>query len=324
MKSTFTALVLGIALGVFSLVSSGCYTQLASTHEDENTENDDRGSQYQDRDDNYSENNDQYDRDYDNEDWHHHTNLGFMYYYPSNSTYWPSSYFSAAYADPWYFGLSYGYSSYYPNYYSSSHYPYYPSCYPYYSSYYPSYYGSYPYPYSYYHPTVRSFGTTRVRTGSRPVNGGRDYTPVDQTFQNGGIGTLPTGASLRGGASQPAQRSNDVNAAPRSNGNSRVTTHSRNQGSYDRRYRDVRGTGSRGSMDHGSSSRDTRPAYHPGEGGSSSTTSSHQPSHRETGNYTSPQHGSRDIGAPRTSAPPSGRSAPPPPSRGSSTRGARP
>ena len=197
----------------------GCYTQISTTGDNEREDRQTYASREGDENDTSAiqnqedANNDyggyRYDNYYD-DNWHHHGQMGFSYYYPS---YWPSIYFSAAYADPWYFGLGcdpYWFSSpyyYYPRaaYYSPwSGYYYSP-----YNTY--GYYGSAGYPRSHVKSVVRTFGTQRSGSGERPASGGRELTSPDRGLSGYGYGNLPTGAVLHGGSAQPIRKPANVN-----------------------------------------------------------------------------------------------------------------
>ena len=313
-------LLSAVIIGAFIFIFSGCYTQIATTRDDDNVGYSSSGQQ---NDSTYAGNEDNGNTYDDEEDWHHHTNVGFSYYYPSYSTYWPSSYFSAAYSDPWAFGLTVGcypwcysspfgyYGSYYP-YYGGSYYPYYANYYPYYN------HGNYSSSYGYRKQSVRTMGSTRGGAGVRQDASGREYTPSGGGGTVGGLGNLPN-ASVRGGASQPIKRSTDANVAPRGNGTSRVGAPSSRGGR--RTDPPSRVTGSRGSMTRSSSPRDAHHVNPPPEYGSPS--SGQAPRHDGGNHSTPPQSTGRGGGSP---APPSGgrSSSPPPPSRGGNSRGVRP
>src|SRR5258708_25115323 len=100
MNAKVTIFVSFVIVGALVLLLAGCYTQVGTKEE---PRPDDGGQSYQpqgqgDQGDEY------YDNDYY---WQNQSRMGFSYYYPPyntlyNSPYWPSSYFSAAYDDPFF------------------------------------------------------------------------------------------------------------------------------------------------------------------------------------------------------------------------------
>lgn len=320
--------VLIASTGVLMILLAGCYTQLSTTRDDDRNDHDSYSSRERDESDSSAvESNDEgyndgsdyrYDNSY-NDGWHHHSRIGFSYYYPS---YWPSTYFAAAYADPWYFGLGcdpFWFSS--PYYYPMG--GYYSPWYGYYQPFpYYGYHGFASYPYSVYKSRIRTFGADRTGSRGRAVSGGRDLMLPDRSSSGSGYGNLPTGMDLHGGSAQPVRKSTGVNAAPRTGGNARVASPRRNADRNNARVDRSGGRmGSRGSITRGASPRDTQPVYHPPERTSSTPPTSNVPPHRDNGARYSPP--ARSSGsAPRSSPPPSGASSQP--NRGGSTRGVRP
>ena len=315
-----------LSVGVFLMLLPGCYTQLSTTRDDDREDdrayssrelNDEDTSGVENQDDAY-DNGYRYDNYYD-ESWHHRGQIGFSYYYP---TYWPSTYFAAAYSDPWYFGLGCD-----PYYFGSPYYYYPRAAYysPWYSYYNPYYYygygGYYGYGsnrYSAYKPSIRTFGSERTGSGGRPVTGGRDIAPADRSSAGTGDGNLPIGADVRGCAAQPPRKP-DAKSAPRDAGNVRVTTPRRGSDrSSGRVDRGSRNTGSRGSITRGSSPRDAQPVYRPPEGRPSKPPSASSPPRRDGGTQYTPPPARSGGSAPRSSPPPSGSGSQP--SRGGSSR----
>jgi hypothetical protein len=304
MKKMLAVVTFVIALSGLSILFSGCYTQLSTTRD----ERDEYSYRQKNNDDTtYTDNNRDADqsRDYtynDNDDWNYGHRLGFSYYYPSYSTYWPSSYFRSSYSNLFSPG-GYGYAWYYDPYYCDPWWSYTNLAYdPYYYSpaYYNNpyyYYGSYSSGYSsnVYKPKVREFGANRGNeTTGRPVPGTNGYTTPTIGRGTSGVGdaTLPTGMSIGGGSARggvPAA----VNTTPRTSGNQKVSTGVRGSNA-----RPSRGARSYGSPAHGGSPRDAQPTYHGGEGEATQPPPAHStaPSKNSGGTRT---HGNREAGSSR-------------------------
>ena len=339
MKSTLRFLISFLTLGTFFFALSGCYTQLSTTR-DEQEEDEEYATQRDNNDSSYTED---YDRDgydypgrsgyYDNYGYgsgYTNARIGFSYYYPSY--YWPSSLFSAAYADPWFYDC---YSYYDPwrcgTY--SMRYPYYG--YGYYSSYnYYPYYYRYPYYYSYNARPVkhgsREFGSTRGSSGGRgTINAGSDNYGTGRTGFD-----LPTGVARgdrSGGGVASGNRSAKLKESPRRVGGQRgYAPRGSSHKSGTRSDRSVRGSGSRRWNTRSDVRPDPQPQYQPSE---IHTPSLPPPATRSTGNSGStrveqPRSSGREVGSSRSSPPPPSSSGRAPSSsggsRGGSTRGNRP
>jgi hypothetical protein len=112
MKPSRRLLASIIPLFALSIFLSGCYTELATTRDDDQgtyTSKPER-ARVSEPQDTTATNQDSYYDDYDQ--WHGHNRVGFGYYYPSN---W---YWDFAFGDPYYYGSPYyggmyGYPSYY-------------------------------------------------------------------------------------------------------------------------------------------------------------------------------------------------------------------
>jgi hypothetical protein len=272
MKTIRFLLTLPLFLGLSVVLFQGCYTQLATTKDEE--------SSYQQEESSYQEEeqpatNQSYDNNYynDYDDWRSRSYIGFSYYYPSWRTSWGwDGCIYPAYWDPWYspsFYPYYGYSPYYSSWYS-----------------YPTY-GYYLTPYGYNHNTrqyaTRNFGY------QRSGNARRDYGVVRSTTSGstetgtiydsrGGsvrgnitipnatststrqVGTNPaTVRSSRSGAVTPGQSSGRVSTSRSSRGTSQpsvITPRTvRSRGTSVQR-----GSSSRSAEGSGSSSRSDTPA----------------------------------------------------------------
>jgi len=189
MKTKLTILTLLSCVGLFLLIFSGCYTQLASMRDEQEGDEEYTTTGQQNNDSIISENEGGEYRDESGccED-SYRPHVGYSYYYPSS--YWPSAAFSLAYADPWFYDYAWRYSSWY-NYYSPAWYPYYG-----YSPYYynPAYYYGYDYGYG---TTVHSGGR---RTDGSVLSAGRDRDARAGGYEIQNTGrtdiNLPVGASL--------------------------------------------------------------------------------------------------------------------------------
>lgn len=189
MKTKLIILTLLSCVGLFLLIFSGCYTQLASMRDEQEGDEEYTTTGQQNNDSIISENEGGEYRDESGccED-SYRPHVGYSYYYPSS--YWPSAAFSLAYADPWFYDYAWRYSSWY-NYYSSAWYPYY--------GYNPYYYNP-----AYYYGNDYGYGTS-LYSGGRRTDGSILSAGRDRDVQAGGreIPTtgrndfnLPVGASL--------------------------------------------------------------------------------------------------------------------------------
>jgi hypothetical protein len=208
MKTNLKIVLLLASVAIFSIVLSGCYTQLQSTRgtdypEDEgyattpaqtyasDTVMTDSGAYYGEQGQTTINN-------YYGDDWNTpNYRFGFSYYYPA--TYWPSAYFGVAYNDPYY----YDYYVHSPAIYCGPFYHHYDPYY--YSSYYP-YYG-YGYGGAYYYNSgynnggvrrpVRSFGSSRGTTNGNRLD-------IDRSSTGGGVNaSAPSGRAMGGSNDLP-------------------------------------------------------------------------------------------------------------------------
>lgn len=329
MKNKIQFLILSGLIGLLMIVVSGCYTQLGMTRGERHDDREYTAIQ-QDEDTSYVANEDQdeyrnqseyYNSDYDEYGQSYRPRVGFSYYYPSS--YWPSTAFSVAYANPWAYDC---YSAYDPWICGTPYvtYPYYgygyfPSAY-----YYPPYY--YHYNYSYLVKPVRherrDFGQTRGSAGRGAVETRGDVpTSVGTGYD------LPRGARV----SSPMSGPSSLRSVPVVKDNSRRTGSSR--GAYVPRSdgrsgsrsnnNGVRGTSSRGGNSRGDVRREqTAPRYRTPEAPAIPPTY-RAPSNDNGSSRGEQSHGTRDAGSPRSSSPssytppPQHNSSPPAPSSGS-------
>ncbi len=285
MKTTIVSSIL--FLGIIALFS-GCYTQVGTTPESNqyqpstSIDNDLAGA---------PPDSNGYNDYHDSDDWQH-SHVGYSYYYPPSSTYWPSDYYATAYASPWSFGIGFGYGGGYYPYYGYGYGGYYGGYYPYYPYYGYPYYG-YCSPYYYPSQNVRTYGSTRSGAPIRTAAYGRsDASPTSIQGASSDIyGRIPTGVVTSGGASQQLKRTSNTNTVPRTLGTSRVGRPNQANAS---RNASQRYQGSRGSMSRGGVARNAQ-RYQPG------------PSQDPRGKARSsvPENGGRSFSSPgRYSAPP--------------------
>jgi hypothetical protein len=269
---TKNLILLGMAAVVVAALS-GCYTQVGVVRNDQ----DDSQQQYTSDQpaDTQAEPGDDYSANgnyTNNDDWcYNHPRVGFSYYYPSS--YWPSTAFSIAYNDPWFYDsyawgyspYSYGYGFGYPVYGYS---PY---------GYYPGYAYGYGYGNGYYHGgdhgyahrNPRTFGSTRG--GDASVNPG-GITPA-------GYMDLPSATrhATSGGSSARGQNATGT----RSVGSTRSTSTPTTQGSSGRGstlYPDLNNPAPTATSLPSATSRGSQPATRP------SSTVSHPATHRGNSN----------------------------------------
>ncbi len=316
MKSKIYLLLL--ILGIATILLSGCHTQLRTTRNlDDYDQEESVSSQrdYESEDDAVQDDSDEesytneesssgYSSGY-NDSWH--SNWGFSYYYPQS--YWPSSAYMTAWNDPWMYDR---YWSYYPNYsyHSYSSYPWYCGTpyigYPYYYS----NWGNWGYPYYEYRRYqadryVRGPRTTGTERGRLTRDGyqSTEYSP----YPAGSVNVPSSGASVgnRGGAR--TETINTTKKAARKQGENRGTSVERRRST------------------NGNSQRGTRaPSYTPTYRGRSSEQSSEsgRSSTPSTPSYTPPASSSTSP-PPSTNSAPRESSRPAPSSSGSNSRGPR-
>lgn len=119
MKKQISLYAYLLPIGMMALLLQGCYTQIATTKEDEPS--------YR-QEESYSQQNDSTVNN-ENDYWPAHPNIGFSYYYPSWRSYWAWDYGCVypTYWDPWYWSPafyagyyyyphSWGYGNFYHNY----------------------------------------------------------------------------------------------------------------------------------------------------------------------------------------------------------------
>lgn len=356
MKKMLAMLSFLIALCGLMILFSGCYTQLSTTRDEREESYSHR--QKNDDDSTYADNNDDADRDgqsytYNNDDWTYGQRVGFSYYYPSYSTFWPSSYFRTTYTNLLSPG-GYGYAWYYDPHYCDPWWSYTSLAYdPYYYTpvYYtnPSYYygsGS-GYSSTNYKPQARGFGANRGNdVGARPLptgTGGYNNPSIDRGSSGvGGTMNLPTGVSIGGAPSRGAAKAPEANTVPRTNGTQRISTGSTNGNRNSAgSNRGVRGYGSPA---HGGSPRDAQPTIQTTDEGTLQTPPAHStvPAKNNNGQQKQP-HGTRGTDSSHGNSPrsdshrdtppatqPAPSNPPPPPSgnnsapRSGSSRGIRP
>lgn len=329
MKSKMTVLLMVAAISIFLLFFPGCYTQLGSLRDEQVSEKTDYTTA-----DSEPGSSDVSSYDRQSNDYYNYNNydnsypqyrVGFSYYYPAS--YWPSSAFTVAYNNPWYYDSywaydpwwcgtpyvtypGYGYSNYYyNNYYWGSYLP-------------PAYYR---YGYSYasvpIRRTAREFGSTRggsTRNGTTNtdvINGGIDrgssYTPA-----SGGFAPAPASGGVSAGRSNSQEVPRSARPRTSQRGYSSGADNAKSTGRTDRGVRGASSRGGRSRGDSSSGSRSQSPQYNPNPGYSSPPAS-----------YTPPVRNSqpsREASPARESAPrQSGGSTRPPEnsSRGGSSRG---
>ena len=258
MKTKITLLALSSIISIILIVFSGCYTQLGSQYNEKEGDEEYTATDQQ-NDDTYSEESESDDYTYNSEysDDFYHPRVGFSYYYPSS--YWPSTAFSMAYADPWFYDYAWGYNS-WNNYYSPVWNPFYGyNPYSYYSPYYSDYYG---YGYSSYSGrrtdgSILSTGHDReVRTGGYeiPITGRSDI-------------NLPVGASLgkAPGSAPPNRNSSNVQNSSRRRDDGVQSVRRDDWGHQQRVDNNVRASGQGERKTQGVRRRDTRPQSQPRE-----------------------------------------------------------
>ena len=313
MKNKLTYLTTLSAATVLFFLLSGCYTQLRTERYERSEAQQKYREQPQEQERSYAEqtdtsvspegntiiNNYYYDDNY--ADWHPRYHVGFSYYCPSY--YWPSYAFTVAYNNPWYYDYYYAYDPWWcgtP--YVGYYYPYYPSYYYYYPHYTYGYGGNYTA--GRVHHGTRDFGSTRGGTtrGTIVNRGGTADITGRSTYD------LPRGMSSDRNGYRISRGSNPttVNNSPRQDGSQRNYVPRRDDGSRVQINRGNRGTGN-----HNSDARDTRPQSRVYE----------QNSPRPVYSAPHDRGGYREVGTPRNTAPsysPPVRtySPPPPASRG--------
>jgi hypothetical protein len=211
MKTIRLLLTLPLFLGLMAVLFQGCYTQLATMHDEELS--------YQQEDTSYQQeeqpaSNQSYDNNYydDYDYWHSRSYIGFSYYYPSWRTSWGwDGCIYPAYWDSWWSPMAYpyyGYSPYYSSWYS-----------------YPAYgYYSTPYGYTY---NTRQYAT-RNSGYQRGGNARRDGVVRSSTSGSTETGAIYDGraGSVRGNITIP----NAISTGTRQGGTSPATVRSSRSG----------------------------------------------------------------------------------------------
>ena len=209
MKTIRLLLTLPLFLGFVVVLFQGCYTQLATTQDQElSYQQEDTSYQQEEQpahDQSYDSN---FYNDYDN--WHSRSYIGFSYYYPSWRTSWGwDGCIYPSYWDPWYspsYYPAYGYYGYNPYWYS---YPAY--------GYYSNHHG-----YNRHQYATRNSGYQRG--GNLHRNGGTVRSSTSGTTETGSIYNT-RGVSIRGSAIP-----NATSTGTRQNGTSTTTVRSSRSG----------------------------------------------------------------------------------------------
>lgn len=197
MKPLMMKLLIPVTIPVASLFIQGCYTQLATVHEEEEPQV-------------AAEDSTRSGNDYDSyHRWRDSYHVGFDFYYPAWSAYWfyDPWWYSPAYYDPWWCGSPVAYWRYpYP------YYGYYPR-FAYFA--YPHYYYSYPY----YYPgfVARATYATRNSGVRRSGSGDRSGYWSGRGTAAGGVGYSGTtyGGVRTAGMSRPgSSASGQVGSSP--------------------------------------------------------------------------------------------------------------